>query len=129
MSMRIRVLSHLTAGCLLLGAAIGAQAANLGFLNDTPISYMKQRDIDSVKKAVVSALNDKKDGETANWVNEGTGNSVKIDAAITIASTAKDGDRTCRDVGVVLNAKGQSMNLRPQFCKQGSGTWQLQKKH
>ncbi|MFM0059987.1 RT0821/Lpp0805 family surface protein [Paraburkholderia phytofirmans] len=129
MSMRTRVLSQLTAGCLLLGAAIGAQAANLGFLNDTPISYMKQRDIDSVKKAVVSALNDKKDGETANWVNEGTGNSVKIDAAITIASTAKDGDRTCRDVGVVLNAKGQSMNLRPQFCKQGSGTWQLQKKH
>ena len=33
------------------------------------------------------------------------------------------------DVGVVLNAKGQSMNLRPQFCKQGSGNWQLQKKH
>ena len=129
MSMRTRVLSQLTAGSLLLGAAIGAHAANLGFLNDTPISYMKQRDIDSVKKAVFAALNDKQDGETATWVNEGTGNSVKIDAAITMASTAKDGDRTCRDVGVVLSAKGQSMNLRPQFCKQGSGTWQLQKKH
>ncbi|REE17795.1 MULTISPECIES: RT0821/Lpp0805 family surface protein [unclassified Paraburkholderia] len=129
MSMRIRVLSQLTAGSLLLGAAIGAQAANLGFLNDTPISYMKQRDIDSVKKAVFAALNDKQDGETANWVNEGTGNSVKIDAAITMTSTAKEGDRTCRDLGVVLSAKGQSMNLRPQFCKQGSGTWQLQKKH
>ncbi|REG59278.1 outer membrane surface antigen [Paraburkholderia sp. BL6669N2] len=129
MSMRTRVLSQLTAGSLLLGAAVGAQAANLGFLNDTPISYMKQRDIDSVKKAVFAALNDKQDGETANWVNEGTGNSVKIDAAITMASTAKEGDRTCRDLGVVLSAKGQSMNLRPQFCKQGSGTWQLQKKH
>ncbi|PRY03177.1 RT0821/Lpp0805 family surface protein [Paraburkholderia sp. BL25I1N1] len=129
MSMRTRVLSQLTASSLLLGAAIGAQAANLGFLNDTPISYMKQRDIDSVKKAVFAALNDKQDGETANWVNEGTGNSVKIDAAITMASTAKEGDRTCRDLGVVLSAKGQSMNLRPQFCKQGSGTWQLQKKH
>jgi surface antigen len=129
MSMRTRVLSQLTAGSLLLGVAIGAQAANLGFLNDTPISYMKQRDIDSVKKAVFSALNDKQDGETMNWVNEGTGNSVKIDAAITMASTAKDGDRTCRDVGVVLSAKGQSMNLRPQFCKHGGGNWQLQKKH
>ena len=129
MSMRTRVLSQLTAGSLLLGTAIGAHAANLGFLNDTPISYMKQRDIDSVKKAVFAALNEKQDGETATWVNEGAGNSVKIDAAITMASTAKDGDRTCRDVGVVLSAKGQSMNLRPQFCKQGSGTWQLQKKH
>ncbi|MFL9894477.1 RT0821/Lpp0805 family surface protein [Paraburkholderia sp. RL17-383-BIF-A] len=129
MSMRTRVLCHLTAASVLLGGAIGAHAANLGFLNDTPLTYMKQRDIDSVKKAVFSALNDKQDGETTNWVNEGTGNSVKIDAAITVASTAKDGERTCRDVGVVLNAKGQSMSLRPQFCKQGSGTWQLQKKH
>jgi surface antigen len=129
MSMRTRVLCHLTAASVLLGGAIGAHAANLGFLNDTPLSYMKQRDIDSVKKAVFSALNDKQDGETTNWVNEGTGNSVKIDAAITVASTAKDGERTCRDVGVVLNAKGQSMSLRPQFCKQGSGAWQLQKKH
>jgi surface antigen len=129
MSMRTRVLCHLTAASVLLGGAIGAHAANLGFLNDTPLTYMKQRDIDSIKKAVFSALNDKQDGETTNWVNEGTGNSVKIDAAITVASTAKDGERTCRDVGVVLNAKGQSMSLRPQFCKQGSGTWQLQKKH
>ena len=129
MSMRTRALFHLTVGGLLLGGAIGAQAANLGFLNDTPISYMKQRDVDSVKKAVFAALNDKQDGESVNWINEGTGNSVKIDATITVASTAKDGERTCRDVGVVLNAKGQSMNLRPQFCKQGGGNWQLQKKH
>ncbi|MDE1008887.1 RT0821/Lpp0805 family surface protein [Paraburkholderia agricolaris] len=128
MSMRTRALFHLTVGGLLLGGAIGAQAANLGFLNDTPISYMKQRDVDSIKGAVIGALNDKQDGESASWVNEGTGNSVKIDATITIASTAKDGERTCRDVGVVLNAKGQSMTLRPQFCKQGSGNWQLQKK-
>jgi surface antigen len=129
MSIRTRVLFNLSVGGLLLGGAIGAQAANLGFLNDTPISYMKQRDIDSVKVAVMKALDDKQDGDTVNWVNEGTGNSVKIDAVITMASTAKDGDRTCRDLGVVLNAKGQSMNLRPQFCKQGSGAWQLQKKH
>jgi surface antigen len=129
MSMRTRALFHLTVGGLLLGGAIGAQAANLGFLNDTPITYMKQRDVDSIKSAVITALNDKQDGESTNWVNEGTGNSVKIDATITMASTAKDGERTCRDVGVVLNAKGQSMSLRPQFCKQDSGNWQLQKKH
>lgn len=129
MSMRTRVLFNLSAGCLLLGGALGAQAANLGFLNDTPISYMKQRDIDSVRKAVFATLDNKHDGESTNWVNEGTGNSVKIDANITVASTAKDGARTCRDLAVVLNAKGQSMNLRPQFCKEGGGTWVLQKKH
>jgi surface antigen len=129
MSMRARALFNLAVGGLLLGAAVGAQAANLGFLNDTPISYMKQRDVDSIKSAVSTALNSKQDGEITSWDNEGTGNSVKIDATITIASTAKDGERTCRDVGIVLNAKGQSMTLRPQFCKQNSGTWQLQKKN
>ena len=128
MSMRTRVLLHLAGAGLLLGGAIGAQAANLGFLHDTPMAYMKQRDIDSIKKAVFSALNETEGRRKRHWVNEGTGNSVKIDATITVAGTANDGGRTCRDLGVVLNAKGQSMNLHPQFCKQGSGTWQLQKK-
>jgi surface antigen len=129
MSMRTRVLFHVTVGGLLLAATVGAYAANLGFLSDTPISYMKQRDIDSVKAAAMGALDSRQDGEAATWVNDGTGNSVHIDATITPQSTAKDGDRTCRDLAVVLNAKGQSMTLRPQFCREGSGAWQLQKKH
>ena len=129
MSMRTRAFRQLTAAGLLLGAAIGAQAANLGFLNDTPISYMKQRDVDSVRQAVFTTLDQKQDGETTTWVNEGTRNSVKIDATIQVVKTSREGARTCRDLGIVLNAKGQSMNLHPQFCKQGSGTWQLQKKH
>jgi surface antigen len=129
MSMRTRVLFRLSAASLLLGVTICAQAANLGFLNDTPITYMKQRDNDSLKRAVFSALDDKKDGESVTWVNEGTGNSVKIDANITLGSTTSEGARTCRDMAVVLNAKGQSMNLRPSFCRQGSGAWQMQKKN
>lgn len=100
MSMRTRAVFHLTVGGLLPGGAISAQAASLGFLNDMPLSWMKQRDVDSINAAVITG-----------------------------ASTANDGDRTCRDMGVVLNAKGQSVSLRPQLCKQGSGAWQLQKKH
>jgi hypothetical protein len=121
MSMRTRALFHVTVGGLLLAATVGAYAANLGFLSDTPIAYMKQRDVDSLKAGVLSALDSKQDGEAATWVNDGTGNSVHIDATMTPQSTAKDGDRTGRDVAVVLNAKGQSMTLRPQFCREGSG--------
>ncbi|MFT4064185.1 hypothetical protein [Paraburkholderia sp.] len=128
MSMRTRVLFRLSTASLLLGAALGAQAANLGFLNDTPITYMKQRDVDSIKHTIFSALNDKKDGESLTWVNDGTGNSVKIDATITMGNTANEGARTCRDVAVVLNAKGQSVHLKPTFCKAGGSVWQLQKK-
>ncbi|MBC8747788.1 MULTISPECIES: hypothetical protein [Paraburkholderia] len=127
MSSRTCVLFHLSTASLLLVAAIGAQGANLAFLNDTPITYMRQRDNDSLKHAVLSALNDRKDGESFTWVNDGTGNSVKIDATVTMDSTSTDGGRACRSLAVVLEAKGQSMNLRPNFCKEG-GAWQLQKR-
>jgi hypothetical protein len=125
-----RHLSHLTIGAVLVAGSLAAQAANLGFLNDTPISYMKQRDIDSLKAAAFKALDNQQDNESVTWNNEGTGNGVKIDAQLTPVDTAKDGANTCRTVRVVLNAKGQSVNLGPRFCRQGSsGRWIMQKKH
>jgi surface antigen len=122
-------LTQLTIGALLAAGSLAAQAANLGFLNDTPISYMKQPDIDSLKAAAFDALDKKQDGDKVNWTNEGTGNGVKLDAQMTIEDTAKDGANTCRTVRVVLNGKGQSVNLRPRYCREGSGRWILQKKH
>ncbi|SIT38411.1 conserved exported hypothetical protein [Paraburkholderia piptadeniae] len=129
MSMRTRAAFHLSLGGLLLASAVGAYAANLGFLNDTPMSYMKQADIDSLRAAAIDALNKKQDSETAAWNNDGLRNSTKIDAQITPDATSKTGDRTCRSLRVVLSAKGQSMNLNPQYCREGSGSWVLQKKH
>ncbi|WP_153099754.1 hypothetical protein [Paraburkholderia hayleyella] len=128
MSMRIRVPFHLVTAGLLLAGVCSAQAANLGFLNDTPISYMKQRDVDSIKVAVFHALDKKQDGEADKWNNDDTRNSVRIDATITPQDTTTDGDRTCRVATVVLEAKGQLMRLNPQFCRQDHGKWQLQKK-
>jgi surface antigen len=128
MSMRIRASLQLSLGGLLLASAVVAQAANLGFLNDTPMSYMKQPDIDSVKKAAIETLNKKQDGETDTWTNEGLRNSVRIQAQMTPDSTAKTGSRECRTLRVVLSAKGQSMNLNPQYCREGEGQWVFQKK-
>jgi hypothetical protein len=124
-----RYLSQWAIGAVLVAGSLAAHAANLGFLNDTPISYMKQRDIDSLRAAAFQALDNKQDNESVTWNNEGTGNGVKIDAQLTPVDTAKDGANTCRTVRVVLNAKGQSVNLGPRFCRQGnSGRWILQKK-
>ncbi|QBQ98003.1 hypothetical protein [Paraburkholderia pallida] len=123
-----RILSGL-AGLFLLAAGPAAHAANLGFLNDTPASWMKQADYDSLTHAVRDAVATKKDGETVNWSNEGLRNPVKIDATITPTKTAQDGDKTCRDSDVVVSAKGQTMTLRPQFCRVGDGAWVYQKKH
>jgi len=128
MSMRIRASLQLSLGGLLLASAMVAQAANLGFLNDTPMSYMKQADIDSVKKAAIETLNTKQDGESATWTNEGLRNSVRIEAQMTPEAMSKTGNRECRTLRVVLRAKGQSMDLAPHYCREGEGQWVFQKR-
>ncbi|MBN3751366.1 hypothetical protein G3N95_00320 [Paraburkholderia sp. Tr-20389] len=119
---------RLTSTLFLLMGMAAAHATNLNFLNDTPMSYIKKPDMDSIKVALTDVLNTKKDGETTQWTNEGTGNSVKIDAAMTPESTSQEGNKTCRNVTVVLSAKGQSMNLHPKFCGTGKTDWALQKR-
>jgi hypothetical protein len=113
---------------LLLAGMPVAEASNLNFLNDTPMSYIKKPDIDSIKHALIEVLNKTKDGETTRWTNEGTGNSVKIDATMVPENTNQEGKKMCRRVSVVLTAKGQSMNLHPLFCGTSPTDWTLQKR-
>ncbi|MGF6600804.1 surface antigen [Paraburkholderia sp. GAS448] len=121
--------ARLCIGGLLFAAIVcSAHASNLSFLNDTPLSYMKQRDIDSIKLAVANALDTKADGETARWNNSDTGNSVKVDAILTPGNTIKRDGNTCRSVAVALTAKGQSMDLHPLFCRAGNASWKLQQR-
>lgn len=132
MPMQLRALTRASvlsiAASVLLVAASTASAANLGFLNDTPISYMKQRDLQALNKAAAEALDTKQDGESLDWNNKGAGNSVAINGTVTPKTTMKDGDRTCRAITLVAIAKGQTQTWTPTACKEGSGKWQLQKK-
>lgn len=119
-----------------LGAALfvtvgmgSAHAANLGFLNNTPMSFMNQEDYNSLQNAVRDAVEHKADGESTTWSNEGSRNGTRINSTITPSNTQKEGDKTCRDTEVVITAKGQSMTLRPHFCRVGEGAWKFQKQH
>lgn len=116
----------LIASCVVLASG-AAHAANLGFLNNTPITYMKQRDLQALNKAAHTALDTKQDGESLDWNNEGAGNSVAIDGTITPSDTKKDGDRTCRKLTMVARAKGQTQTWAPTACKSGGGNWALLK--
>lgn len=128
----IRSLTGLSASLLVaigLSVPVAASAANLGFLRDTPLSQMRQADFDSLTKAVHAALDDKHDGESATWTNEGLRNSVRVSATITPGQTGANGDDTCRTAVVAIVARQQSMTLRPRFCRSGSGAWVYQKTH
>src|SRR6266702_436239 len=107
-----RVSVQLVASCVLLASG-AAQAANLGFLNNTPITYMKQPDLQALNKAAHSALDTKQDGESLDWNHEGAGNPVAINGTITPSDTNKNGDRTCRTLTMVAHAKGQTQTWAP----------------
>jgi surface antigen len=135
MPVKIRTLLRATqfAGLALAGAQLDMNAvagtSNLGFLNNTPLAYMKQPDMDSLNSAIDSTLDSKPDGETAAWNNHDLGNSVAIDANLTPTQTSTEGQRTCRHLAVTLRAKGQSLDLRPQYCRTGKAKWQLLKRN
>jgi hypothetical protein len=124
-----RILSAWGVALLLATGASVAGAANLGFLRDTPISRMTQADFDSLTTAVRAAVDEKQDGESTTWTNEGRRNSARVEATITATKTDKDGDRTCRAMEVVISARQQSMTLRPRFCREGAGAWVYQQTH
>ncbi|MEI6001779.1 hypothetical protein H3V53_32875 [Paraburkholderia bengalensis] len=105
-----------------------AGASNLDFLNDTPMSYISKRDIESIKTTLIDVLNTNADGEMRRWMNEGTGNSVQIGGMLTPQTTVHEGSTTCRQVLVVLVAKGQSMEFHPRYCRAGKEDWVLEKR-
>jgi surface antigen len=112
-----------------LSYAAGSYATNLGFLMDTPISYMKQRDLQQLNRAARTALDTKQDGEALDWNNDGTGNSVHVEGTITPLNTRKDGGRSCRTLAIVAKAKGQTQTWAPTACKDSTpdSKWQLLK--
>ncbi|MDR5737934.1 MULTISPECIES: RT0821/Lpp0805 family surface protein [unclassified Caballeronia] len=115
------------AAAALAVSSAGAFAANLGFLNNTPITYMKQRDLQALNKAAQVALDTKKDGESLDWNNEGAGNPVPINGTVTPHETFEADGLQCRKITLVAHAKGQTQTWTPTTCKQADGKWKLKK--
>lgn len=116
-----RVLAGLLLSCTC------AHAANLNFLKDTPISYMKPADRKALNRAAQEALDTKKDGQSIKWNNNGTGNTVHIEGTVTPRDTVKRDGGTCRKVTLVAVAKGQTQTWTPTACKKGGAEWRIEK--
>ena len=111
----------------LAACSAGASAVGLGFLAETPMAYLNKNDKPVLLKAVTDVLNDKKDGESVHWSNEGLRNSVRINADITASDTEKTDAQVCRKVQLALNAKGQEQTLKLTLCKAGAQGWKVAK--
>jgi surface antigen len=117
----------IVAALALAACSAGASAVGLGFLAETPMAYLNKNDKPALLKAVTDVLNDKKDGESVQWSNEGLRNSVRIAADITASETEKTDAQVCRKVQLALNAKGQEQTLKLKLCKAGTQGWKVAK--
>ncbi|AMP04166.1 DVU3141 family protein [Collimonas pratensis] len=113
---------------LAAGLITASHAANLRFLNDTPMTYLKPKDKTSLVAAIDGVLSNKGDGETQQWSNEGLGNSVAIQAELSATDTVKTDAKTCRKIHIALHAKAQDQTLSIPACKTADGNWAVQKK-
>ncbi|WP_287496521.1 hypothetical protein [Pandoraea sp. CB10b_02] len=117
---------------LVIGASVAAPAfaaSNLTFMSNSPLAYLRKADNEALAKAANEALSKKEDNESLTWDSKSTHNPVAITAKLTPTNTHKTDDKTCRDLIVLLNAKGQEVELKLPACKKGdNGRWELQKR-
>lgn len=118
---------HWLAAAALLAAANASFANNLSFLRNTPITYMTPADKAALNRAAQKALDTKQDGESLDWNNNGTGNSVRITGTVTPRTTATNGDEVCRSITLVAIAKGQTQQWTPTACKKSGSDWKVRK--
>jgi surface antigen len=102
-----------------LVATTSASAANLGYLNDSPIARFTDQDMQLFKLTVNAALDDGADGEVRSWSNPDT----KAGGEIKAIKSFKRGEVPCRRVEIKNVAKGRSASGQYNFCKQATGKW------
>jgi len=105
--------------CLLLICSTLTYASNLNFLhNVTPVSDFTKEDSDLFWNAIVTALDNKKDGEKLAWKNDKSGNSGLVNPL----KSYQEADTQCRDLRIVNRSKKNIAESKYKFCKQ-DGKW------
>ncbi len=74
-----------------------AFALDLTFLDQAPIRYMSDAEIDMMEATVAETLDKAADGETLTWRNDDTGNS----GSVTAVKSFSERDLTCRRIEIV----------------------------
>lgn len=109
----------LAASALLACAA--ANAANLLFAKDSPITNMDEGDLQLLKSTAREALENEPDGTTVSWRNPETDHFGDI----TVIDTHQDYGTVCRTVRFENTAGGKTGRATYRACKADDDTWRL----
>lgn len=101
----------------LFGAGL-AQAANMAFMVDQPMSRFSEKDAEFFNAAAAQALT-AKDGTELRWSNPATGAFGTITP---YADPQKNSE--CRELHIVTVAENVKSGGYYRFCKRSDGSWQ-----
>ena len=90
------------------------------FLQDGPIRYFNDDDMELFKKTLDAALDNPADNEELSWLNEKT----KSHGTVTPLSTEEQDGMLCRRARIVNTAKGLTRQSELRLCwKEEEGRW------
>jgi surface antigen len=113
----------MTAFCAFAAAAWFAESADAGnmwFARDMPISRMNAEDVGIMQSAVNAALDAASDGETRRWENSKTG----AHGDFTTRSSFTDSGMRCRELEIENSAGGLNHRSLLTLCKTVEG-WKI----
>lgn len=106
--------------CLL--AIPATQAANLGFLNDSPMSYFNDEDVRLLREAALKVLENKSSRTKESWTNPATGHSGRVESR---GAFTAEGGLACRRLRLSNRAKGMEGQATYTVCKDAEKGWMI----
>ena len=116
--MGLRHLAVIIAALVSTGAA---QAVNISFLKDAPISRLDAVELKAFRAFIAKTLDDTADGTTVEWKARKTSFQSKV----TPLSTSNDGGSKCRQTRIESDAADRHARGEYGFCKNDKGEWQF----
>jgi surface antigen len=100
-----------------------ALALDLTFLDQAPIRFMSDAEIDMMEATVIETLDKAADGEAREWHSDDSGNS----GSVTAVKSFSEGDLACRRIEIVnrvAKATRGSASSMMDMC-QIDGSWKV----
>lgn len=119
--MRAQIL--VTAALVAFVASPTAHALNLTFLDQAPIRFFNETDIERMSNAADKALDETTDGEAVQWKNDKTGNSGTITPVRSYSRQGQDCRRLRIESQARLATRG-SATSNVDLCKV-EGAWKI----
>jgi hypothetical protein len=122
MMTRVRSFAALAAFMVSAAAMVTASAANLGFLDKSPISYFSPEDMELMRSNATKVLDTAGEPAKQAWSNTKTGASGW--AQVRGQFTTSDGT-PCKRLRVVNKAKGLTSDATYTVCKHPDRGWAM----